>query len=156
MSPFQRLPFRLPSQPIRPRSPITISMRPKENNETNIRQKPHSINLPQPQRQQPQLHQHINRLNPQQLPTRPLGLKLGKHRIRIDQALDGPLEQHEDHHDTEDLETVAGEVHHDGVHGELFGGGEGDFPGLFDFEGVGFDGFGRGWLLLLLLFCLLT
>ena len=56
--------------------------------------------------------------------------------------MDRVLEKHEDHHDAEYLQAVAGHVHHDGVHGEGLGGCEGDFPGFFDFEGVGFFG---GW-----------
>lgn len=86
----------------------------------------------------------------------PLRVELGKHRIRINQSLDRTLEQHKHHHNTEDLQTVSGHVHHDRVHGELLRGGEGDFPGLLDFEGVGFNRFGGGGLLLLLLLRLLA
>lgn len=53
------------------------------------------------------------------------------------------LEQHEYHHDGEDLERVAGHVHHDCVHGELFCGREGDFPRFLHFQDVGFFGGGR-------------
>lgn len=37
----------------------------------------------------------------------PFRVELGKDGIRVDQTLDGALEQHEHHHDTEDLQAIA-------------------------------------------------
>lgn len=89
---------------------------------------------------------------------RALCVELGKHRICTDQTLNGPLEKHKHHHDTENLQAVARKVHHDRVHRELFRRGKGDFPCFLDLEGVSFDGFGGGGcgLLFLLLLLLLS
>jgi hypothetical protein len=76
---------------------------------------------------------------------------LGKRRIGINQALDGALEKHHDHHDTENLKTVAGHVHHNGIHRDLLGRADGDLPRFLHFERVGVGGFLRSSLLLLLL-----
>lgn len=59
------------------------------------------------------------------------------------QAGKGVLERHEHHHDTEDLQRIAGHVHHDAGHGERFNGRESDFPCLFQLEGFHF--FVGGW-----------
>lgn len=88
-------------------------------------------------------------------------VELGKDGIRIDQTLDRALEQHEHHHDTENLQTVARKVHHDRVHGQLLRRCQGNLPCFLDLERIGFDGLGRrgcGLLLLLLhlLFLLTT
>lgn len=69
----------------------------------NIRQQPHSINLPNPHPQQRKLHQHINRLTTPNLGSVALGLEFQKLRIRSNKPLDGTLEEHEYHHDAEDL-----------------------------------------------------
>jgi hypothetical protein len=75
----------------------------------------------------------------------------GERRIGIDDALDGTLEQHKNHHNTEDLKTVARHVHHNAVHRDLLGRGDGDFPRFLYLKRVGFFWFlGAGLLLLLL------
>lgn len=53
------------------------------------------------------------------------------------------LEGHEDHHDAEDLEGVAGHVHHDTGHGKTFDRRKGDLPGLLKLERVHL--FGGRW-----------
>lgn len=59
------------------------------------------------------------------------------------ECLERVHEQHRRHHDAEDLQGVAGHVHHNCVHGDGFRRGDGNFPGLFEEEVIGFDG-GRG------------
>ena len=109
----------------------------------NLRQQPHPINLPQPQSQRKTIAPHKRRLHQHHLPLIPLRLQPPKRRLNIQHRLHGPLEQHEHHHNAEDLQRVARHVHADGVHWELFGGRYGELPGLFEFEGVHFVG--RGW-----------
>lgn len=88
-----------------------------------------------------------------------LRVELGKNCVRVDQTLDGSLEQHKYHHNTENLQTVAGKVHHQSVHRQLFRRCQGDFPGLLDLQRIGFDGLlrrGCGLLFLLLQLLLLV
>lgn len=80
-----------------------------------------------------------------------LGIVLGERRVGINQALDRTLEEHHDHHNAENLKTVAGHVHHNGVHGDLLGRGDGDLPSLLHLERISILGFLGGSLLLLLL-----
>lgn len=68
--------------------------------------------------------------------------------------MNGTFEQHENHHDAEDLKRIAGHVHHDSVHWDLLRRGDGDFPCFFQLEGVGVFGVLRSCLLLLLLLAL--
>lgn len=121
----------------------------------NIRQQSHRINLPYPQSQQEELHNHIEGLHPQKLAFRSVGFEFSENRVCVDQALDGSLEEHKDHHNTEDLETIAGHIHHDRVHRELFGGREGDLPSLFQFESIRLDGLLGGGGCLGVLLCAL-
>ena len=79
------LPF--PCQPIAPRG----------------RQQSHPINLPQTQPQRQQLHPDIARLNQPHLTAIPLRFKPLEDFIRSQQTRDGVLEQHEHHHNAEDL-----------------------------------------------------
>lgn len=75
----------------------------------------------------------------------------GERRICIDDTLNGTLEQHKNHHNAEDLKTVARHVHHNAVHRDLLGRGDGDFPRFLYLKCVGFFRFlGAGLLLLLL------
>lgn len=78
-------------------------------------------------------------------------IELREHDIGIDQSLDRALEQHENHHDAENLKAVSGHVHHDRVHGDLLGRGDGDLPRLLELQSIGLFGFLLGRLLLLLL-----
>jgi hypothetical protein len=50
--------------------------------------------------------------------------------------LDRALEQHEDHHDTEDLKTVARHVHAKSIHRQLLGWRNGDLPGLLELQSI--------------------
>lgn len=72
----------------------------------------------------------------------PLIVEPSKRRANGGECLERSHEQHGGHHDAEDLQGVAGHVHHDGVHGDGFRGSDGEFPGLFEEEIIGFDG---GW-----------
>lgn len=72
----------------------------------------------------------------------PLIVKSSKRRANGGECLERVHEQHGGHHDAEDLQGVAGHVHHDGVHGDGFSGSDGEFPGLFEKEVIGFN---RGW-----------
>jgi len=54
----------------------------------------------------------------------------------LHQALYRILEQHEHHHYAEDLQTVARHVHHNSIHGECLGGGNGYFPRFLDLQRV--------------------
>lgn len=56
------------------------------------------------------------------------------------QRLERVHKQHGRHHDTEDLERVAGHVHHDGIHGDALCGGQRDLPRFFEEEVIGFPG----------------
>jgi hypothetical protein len=78
-------------------------------------------------------------------------VELGKHDISVDETLDRALEQHEDHHNAENLKAVSGHVHHDRVHGNLLGWGDGDLPRFLELQSVGLFGILLGRLLLLLL-----
>lgn len=79
------------------------------------------------------------------------GFVFGKSRVCVDDALDRTLEQHEDHHNAEYLQTVSGHVHHNRVHGDLFRRGHGDFPRFLHLQCVGLFGLlGAGLLLLTL------
>lgn len=96
------------------------------------------------------MHHNIDHFHSEQLPSGSFCLELGEDRVGVDQSLDRTLEEHEDHHDAEDLQAVSGHVHHDTIHGDLLGGREGDLPSFFELEGVCFGGFGwdgRGLLL---------
>lgn len=79
------------------------------------------------------------------------GVVLGECRIGTYQALYGTLEQHKDHHNAENLKTVAGHVHHNGIHWDLLGRGDGDLPRFLHLKRIGLLGSLRGSLLLLLL-----
>lgn len=79
------------------------------------------------------------------------GFVLGERRIGAYQTLDRTLKQHKDHHNAENLKTVAGHVHHNGIHRDLLGWGDGDLPRFLHLKRVGLVGFLRGRLLLLLL-----
>jgi len=75
----------------------------------------------------------------------------GERRIGVNDALDRTLEQHKNHHNAEDLKTVARHVHHNGVHGDLLGWGDGDLPRFLHLKRVGLFWFlGAGLLLVLL------
>jgi hypothetical protein len=63
--------------------------------------------------------------------------------LYIHQRGDGRLEQHEHHHDAEDLQGITRHVHADGVHGQLFRGCDGELPGFLQLERVYFGGRGR-------------
>lgn len=56
------------------------------------------------------------------------GFVFGERSVGIDDALDRTLEQHKNHHDAEDLKTVARHVHHDGIHWDLLRRADGDLP----------------------------
>lgn len=79
------------------------------------------------------------------------GFVLGERRIGAYQTLDGTLKQHKDHHNAKNLKTVARHVHHNGIHWDLLGWGNGDLPRFLHLKRVGLVGFLRGRLLLLLL-----
>lgn len=79
------------------------------------------------------------------------GFVFGKRGICVDYTLNGTLEQHKDHHDAENLKTVARHVHHNGVHRNLLRRGHGDLPRLFHLQCVGLLGLLSGGLLLLTL-----
>lgn len=79
------------------------------------------------------------------------GFVLGERRINTYQTLNGTLKQHEDHHNAEYLKTVAGHVHHNGIHWDLLGWRDGDLPRFLHLKRVGLVGSLRDRLLLLLL-----
>lgn len=59
--------------------------------------------------------------------------------------LDGREEKHEDDAHAKDLDAAAGHVEHECLHGEGFGGGDGEVPCALFFEGcVGGGGGGGG------------
>lgn len=122
-----RFPQRLPHQPVR----------------SCCRQQAHGVNFPNAHRQRQKLHGDVDELGLQNLAGVAVGLEALKGLVGGHEADDGVLEGHEDHHDAEDLERVAGHVHHDGGHGEALYGGEGDLPRLLELEGVAL--FGGGW-----------
>lgn len=50
-------------------------------------------------------------------------------------VLDRREEKHEDDAHAEDLDAAAGHVEHEGLHGEGFGGGDGEVPSALFFQG---------------------
>ena len=69
------------------------------------------------------MHQHVHALAAQELSAVLVSLELGERRVGIEQSLDRAFEEHEHHHDAEDLQAIAGHVHHYGVHRDLLGRG---------------------------------
>lgn len=76
---------------------------------------------------------------------RPLVVKPRKRGPHGGQRLEWVHKQHRRHHDGEDLQRVAGHVHHDCVHWDGFGGGESEFPRFLEEEVVCFGGC-WGWV----------
>lgn len=60
------------------------------------------------------------------------------------ESLDRVHKEHNRHHDGEYLKRVSRHVHHDSVHGDGLGRGEGDFPSLLEEQVVGIAGVGSG------------
>ena len=61
-------------------------------------------------------------------------------------VLDGREEKHQHDAHAKDLDAAPGHVEHEGLHGEGFGGGDGEVPCAFFFEGgVGGGGCGCGF-----------
>lgn len=71
---------------------------------------------------------------------RPFIVEPSKRRANGGECLEWVHEQHGGHHDAEDLQGVAGHVHHDGVHGDGFRRSDGEFPSFFEEEVISFDG----------------
>jgi hypothetical protein len=148
------------SLPPKQASPISSSYKKisKHNNKNNerkakkrkgkpIRQQTHLIHLPNPQSHGQQVTKHKHNLDLQHLSFRALRLQSPKRVLDAHDSSEWILEQHEYHHDAEDLERVAGHVHADGVHGQLFSRRDGEFPGFFQLElvEVGRGGRFAGW-----------
>lgn len=165
---LQRLPFEFPCQPIGACSPAELSARlrwnptgiggieapdeaihgdksasrPPAQEKENIRQESHPIDLPNSQSNRRNLQSNVRQLDRPQPRVGPLIVEPSKRRANGGECLERGHKQHGGHHDAEDLQGVAGHVHHDGVHGDGFRGSDGEFPGLFEEEVIGFDG---GW-----------
>lgn len=116
--------------------------RPPAQEKENIRQESHPINLPNSQSDRRNLQSNVRQLDRPQPCVGPLIVEPSKRRANGGECFERSHEQHGGHHDAEDLQGVAGHVHHDGVHGDGFRGSDGEFPGLFEEEIIGFDG---GW-----------
>lgn len=84
---FQRHTGNLPHQPITPR----------------CRQQSHTVDFPDTQSKQQPIRKHINDLGKKQLVCIPIRLVPLKRLVDTEDSRDGSLEQHEDHHDAEDL-----------------------------------------------------
>lgn len=54
------------------------------------------------------------------------------------ESLKGVHEQHDCHHDGEDLKGIAGHVHHYSIHWDGLCGGKSKFPGFLEEEVIGF------------------
>jgi hypothetical protein len=104
----------------------------------DVRQKTHAIDLPDTESQSQEIACNICELDHDQAITGAFGLETGKDVLDVENSCDGTLEEHKDHHDTKDLETVARHVHAKGAHGQLLGWSNGDFPGLLELQSVHF------------------
>jgi len=102
----------------------------------NLRQETHTINLPDTKSQSQKVACNIGKLDHDHAVAGAFCLETGKDVLNVDESCDGALEKHKDHHDTEDLEAVARHVHAEGVHGELLGWSNGNFPCFLELQSV--------------------
>ena len=102
----------------------------------DLRQETHTINLPDTKSQSQKVACNIGKLDHDHAIAGAFGLETSKDVLNVDESCDRTLEKHKDHHDTEDLETIARHVHAESVHGQLLGWSNGDFPGLLELQSV--------------------